>query len=838
MSIDDVLAGKLRWHVEHGDSLDVMPRLPDACLDVVVTDPPYGLSGTAPDMVEVLQHWLAGDDAKAHHGRVGMMGKAWDSFVPGPATWKEHFRLLKPGGHMFVFGGTRTYDLLTLAIRLAGFEIRECLQWLYGCLSEDTEILVDGRWEHYSKATEGRRALCYDAEHGTYSWQVISHLHVYPYADTAYRVVSDHTDQIVSRNHRCLVERGGRLILLEAEACQREEIVPVLENVQRLLIDLSVPHEGVSSPQSSLSSLHGGFQEAPQAPAFAQSENSRMRSMRAFSREAGVMAQACQSASVLVQLQREAEGGGVGEAFSQGSVGLDRRVMGELLGQDDRCQQSSMERRSNSLAVARQLQASEVCALPAGAASDGSEGWVRDGASDAGCHGNRSSPLLLGGGPPRGSRSTEQQPLQPGAFREQQRTQAIRGERYTTTTLARVEPVRYDGIVWCVTVPTGAFVARRNGKVFVTGNSGFPKSHDISKAIDKAAGAEREVVGVRADFAARANKKRVGVAWVGEPVENGSFSSPETVGQITAPSTEAAKQWAGWGTALKPCYEPILVARKPLIGTVAANVLAHGTGALNIAACRVSFASKADEAESKKKNQHADFGSDSPITKNSYGDYGTERPNYDAPGRWPSNILLQHSASCVLAEQGRECDASCPVAELDRQSGITTSGAMKREVPAYDGESNTAFLRGRSGPSNQHGGTGGASRFFNTFEVDPDDINTARFIYQAKASKSDRNAGCSGITNTHPTVKPTAILRHLVKLGCPPGGVVGDFFNGSGSTGRAAVLEGFRYVGCELNDTEAEPYVTIARQRIAAAVSESTPTTPPTPPKQGGLFDD
>ncbi len=107
-----------------------------------------------------------------------------------------------------------------------------------------------------------------------------------------------------------------------------------------------------------------------------------------------------------------------------------------------------------------------------------------------------------------------------------------------------------------------------------------------------------------------------------------------------------------------------------------------------------------------------------------------------------------------------------------------------------------------------------------------------------KASKSDRNAGCSGITNTHPTVKPTAILRHLVKLGCPPGGVVGDFFNGSGSTGRAAVLEGFRYVGCELNDTEAEPYVTIARQRIAAAVSESTPTTPPTPPKQGGLFDD
>jgi site-specific DNA-methyltransferase (adenine-specific) len=106
-----------------------MALLPADSVDAVVTDPPYGLS-KEPDMAEVLRHWLAGDDYS--HGFAGFMGKTWDSFVPGPAVWREAYRVLKPGGHLVAFFGTRTYDLGVLAIRLAGFEIRDQIGWLYG----------------------------------------------------------------------------------------------------------------------------------------------------------------------------------------------------------------------------------------------------------------------------------------------------------------------------------------------------------------------------------------------------------------------------------------------------------------------------------------------------------------------------------------------------------------------------------------------------------------------------------------------------------------------------------------------------------------------------------
>ena len=107
-----------------------MVSLPDGSVDSVVTDPPYGLNSKEPDMVEVMRHWLAGDDAVVSGS--GFMGKTWDSFVPGPAVWKEAYRVLKPGGYLVAFAGSRTYDLMCLAIRLAGFEIRDQLMWVYG----------------------------------------------------------------------------------------------------------------------------------------------------------------------------------------------------------------------------------------------------------------------------------------------------------------------------------------------------------------------------------------------------------------------------------------------------------------------------------------------------------------------------------------------------------------------------------------------------------------------------------------------------------------------------------------------------------------------------------
>lgn len=115
--------------VLHGDCRTLMAAMKPDSVDSIVTDPPYGLS-SEPDCAEVLTHWLAGDDYE-HTGN-GFMGNGWDSFVPGPATWKEAYRVLKPGGFLLAFFGTRTYDLGVIAIRLAGFEVRDMVDWLYG----------------------------------------------------------------------------------------------------------------------------------------------------------------------------------------------------------------------------------------------------------------------------------------------------------------------------------------------------------------------------------------------------------------------------------------------------------------------------------------------------------------------------------------------------------------------------------------------------------------------------------------------------------------------------------------------------------------------------------
>jgi hypothetical protein len=356
-----------------GDCLTVLPTLADNSIDAIVTDPPYGLSNTDPGhVIKALTHWLAGDRAFVPHvGGGGFMGKDWDKFVPPPAAWDECLRVLKPGGHLLSFAGTRTIGLMEITIRLAGFEIRDSIAWLYG--------------------------------------------------------------------------------------------------------------------------------------------------------------------------------------------------------------------------------------------------------------------------------------------------------------------------------------------------SGFPKSLDVGKAIDKAVGAEREVVGNTSQFSGRTvgrgNSARGG--YEGGEIVSGHCRD------ITAPATPEAAQWQGWGTALKPAFEPIIVARKPFPGTVAANVLEHGTGALNVNGCRIGErgASRKIPTEVRDKSVTA-YG-------NGLNGGGGER---DLPfGRWPANVILDSDAAAELGE-----------------------------------------------PS--------------------------RFFYCAKASKQERPV-VNGMS--HPTVKPLALMRWLVRLATAPGGTVLDPFTGSGATVEAAILEGFDVIGIE-----------------------------------------
>ena len=286
--------------------------------------------------------------------------------------------------------------------------------------------------------------------------------------------------------------------------------------------------------------------------------------------------------------------------------------------------------------------------------------------------------------------------------------------------------------------------------------SGFPKSHDVSKAIDKAAGAEREVIGQRrygSDDAERSPMVR---------------QAPRGTIDVTAPATAEAEQWQGWGTALKPAWEPICLARKPLTGTVAENVLAHGTGAINVDGCRI---------EGIKPQVTQGINSNA-----SSFNVAKERRVSGAPteGRFPANLIHDGSEevlACFPDSKGQQGDVS------GNEPSSITNGIY-------------GDFSGRQ-PAPKRNDSGSAARFF----------------YCAKASKADRNDGVPQ-GNKHPTVKPTPLMRYLCRLVTRPSGIVLDPFAGSGSTGRGAVLEGFNFIGIE-KDTD---FCVIARSRIRAVL--------------------
>jgi DNA modification methylase len=296
-------------------------------------------------------------------------------------------------------------------------------------------------------------------------------------------------------------------------------------------------------------------------------------------------------------------------------------------------------------------------------------------------------------------------------------------------------------------------------------NKTFPKSLNIGKAIDKAAGAEREVIG---KHAAPAGKSAV-MTGSRTVTEAGFWARGDTDVDITAPATDEAKQWDGWGTALKPTVEPIVMARKPVEGTIANNVLKYGTGGLNIDGSRIGYASDYDKKhqEDIRKGSGTFFG----------GNGESKSEQVTMQGRWPANIILDPYTAELLDEQSGE-----------RVSGGGSKGVM-----------GGMFGNGQDNPNRANSlyfDKGGASRFF----------------YVAKASKRDRNEGLEA-SNTHPTVKPTTLMEYLIKLVTPPGGVVLDPFTGSGSTGKAAILQGFDFIGIEMT----EEYLPIIEGRLKHA---------------------
>lgn len=331
--------------------------------------------------------------------------------------------------------------------------------------------------------------------------------------------------------------------------------------------------------------------------------------------------------------------------------------------------------------------------------------------------------------------------------------------------------------------------------------SGFPKSLNVGKAIDRAAGAEREVIGPNPAAIGRKSNK------TGGRLIGGHIQDRANVDVLTAPATPEAKQWEGWGTALKPAHEPVLLARKPLIGTVAANVLLHGTGAINVDACRVGTT---DQLSCSTAAPCTDADGATGGTWNPTSTPGMVR-NQHKGGRWPANILLTHSAACVVTgARTLRGDNRAGQSKGTRPGGFgdvgADSGSPKPSGALYGDAVGHVYDCAPDCPvaalDGQPGATGGASRFYPSLSWDS--VYDAPFLYNAKAAKKEREQGRPADFdgkrwNTHPTVKPVAVMRWLTKLVTPPGGVVLDPFMGSGTAGIAAIDLGVAYIGIEVD---------------------------------------
>jgi DNA modification methylase len=505
----------------HGNCLDVLAELPDASVDAVVTDPPYGLANTDPAHVaDTIVRWVNGDRDYIPAG-AGFMGKAWDAFVPPVAVWDECLRVLKPGGHALVFAGSRTVDLMTLGLRLAGFEVRDSIAWLYG--------------SGFPKSLDVSKAIDKRAE-----------------------------------------ENGEtkRRIALVAE---------------------------------------------------------------------------------VIRTHREAKG---------------------------------MERAAVSLAVV---------GTPSGACWN----W------------------------------------------EHQQLPSV--EMWPAIKATLDIPDDFDGLI---EGDRAQFIA-----------------------------AERAVIGTR-------------TTGIGTGKGAVAYIADSDNRDLTAPATDAARTWQGWGTAMKPAFEPIVVARKPLAGTVAANVLAHGTGALNIDACRIDHDDDLSRYDRSATSGYKRGGV--------YGDGEPTLTPASPAGRWPANVVLDGPMSAVLDEQSGE-----------RRTGGAI--AAKAEVPRDQGDFLSRMKDAGNG-NNFVGDQGGASRFF----------------YVAKADATER-VRVNG--TAHPTVKPLALMRWLVRLVTPPGGTVLEPFAGSGTTVEACLLEGFNCIAIE-READYLPLITqrIHRRRDPIEAIKGTG-------EDGGLFD-
>ena len=827
-----------------GDCRQELKKLPDNSVDSVVCDPPAGISFMGKEW-DTFDHDMFGKEGEEgendlkvkknfkvlpRYGNADLFG--FQNFIC--EVFIEVYRVLKPGGHCLVWAIPKTSHHTAMGLERAGFEIRDKIVHVFGCLSDDTEILTVNGWEHYHKDVDKSLVFCYNIDKDDFEF--CQPIRSFCYANTypAYRIQSDRTDQIVSRNHRVPVEREGKLLFQYAEemAQEQKENVPFLESLPDLLQYLPNSNSRTGKKKQSLPSLQGEsnksvkYRETSKTPVTClqnlwnsiQSKGSYQKTKNLFVQMYGNV----EKKKWPLFIRKDEKDRGIGKKW------MDGIVTKKLFSKNVWSKQSCVEGWGYLFQNTWELCWGKIYSLSNRIFDYGSERWLCYGTQNIGGTTNWQTTFEN-----RSSTSFRPQPCQQffrkfNSFFFKQRSQTTRREKRYKTTLATITEIEYKGNVWCVEVPTGCFVARRNGKIFITGNSGFPKSMSIGKAVDKVQGNEREVVGLKHPQYPN-----------GIPGGKGFHNSlGREGGERVTPemATKGNSEWEGWGTALKPSHEDWILCRKPIEeDTIVDNVLKYGTGGINIDECRIGY-------QNEKDKEGARFGTQTDIRGNAYGTNKPSQGNVLAKnvlsseqGRFPSNLILQCTCDEVIQGSpltskppeevkggifspsegkpagntysgggGIHTNPDCPCYKLDQQSGLECG----QLAPTNGNEPSTQVLgktygdyRGQGKPSEPKDSLGGASRFF----------------YQAKAPGNQKYFYCEDCKDAyhsdyidkhkghkivwHPTVKSEYLMQYLIKLITPEGGIVLDCFAGTGTTLISARKLFFKFIGIEQDET-------------------------------------
>lgn len=735
-----------------GNMLDMLDVIEPNSIDSIITDPPYEL---------------------------GFMAKSWDKsgIAFQKETWEKCFKVLKSGGYLLAFGGSRTFHRIACAIEDAGFEIRDTIMYLYGCLSNDTQILTSNGWKNSETIQINDEIYSLDLEKNILIKNKVKNIFKYDYDGEMVNLKNANTNQLLTPNHHCIVKdtiktkfKGQTTHYTKHDYWCYKDAWQLRS--QPLELPLASNYNGTLEIGNLFAELlgwvisEGTYHKDTNAIVITQSsvnksnvsriryilgklrikynEYSRVRKYKDRTYIEYDFYIGKESEEVVNKIKELAPNKKLTYNLLELSLSNKEFLLKGLCGGDGA--KSTSSKFGFSAFYQKDVQQLEIFQTLLHMTNK--QGWLNLSKYSCSIHSNPNTEL-------QGKHNKN---------------------RF----------VKYDGkYVWCIETEIGNFIAKREGKIFITGNSGFPKSMNIGLAIDKKNGVDNTTGIIRNDGAN--NGKHFNLA-------------EEKTMERVFEERVATNEWAGWGTALKPAYEPIIVARKPVECNVVNNVLKYRVGGINIDECRVG-----DEHFTITNGEY-----DGTEQRSLMND--VKRTPKDYYGRFPANVILTYDET----DKDEVC-GGMPYTQsgmaIRHNSGGNTFGGNNKKPPMEDLGYNDE---------------GSASRYFYCAKASKKDRDDGLMLFEEKTAgqRTNRKDGSAGINayagatgsakNFHPTVKPCELMQYLVRLVSPKGATILDCFMGSGSTGKAVMFENrerkanYKFIGIELT----EEYLPICKARI------------------------